>query len=344
MNELQAILADTAARLFEDHLDRAARERAEEEGWLPGLWAEVEGAGFPFILVDEARGGAGASWEEAAILLRAVGRHAVPLPLAETILAAWLLDRAGIRPPEGPLALAPGELSISGDEATALSAFAGVAYAPRCPHIVAIAPADGGVRVALFEAGAISEPTRSIAREPRATLSAAGPALAHGMAALPVDSLQLLVAFARAASIGGALEAVLEQAVRYAGERVQFGRPIGRFQAVQHQLAQLASATASVGVAVDTAARALARDPAAATFDIAVAKLRASDAAGAGAAIAHQTHGAIGFTYEHGLHFWTRRLWAWEQEHGGAALWAARLGREALAAGGAALWPAITAR
>ncbi len=60
--------------------------------------------------------------------------------------------------------------------------------------------------------------------------------------------------------------------------------------------------------------------------------------------IAHQTHGAIGFTYEHGLHFATRRLWAWRAEFGSDAYWAGELGRTTLARGAAALWPDLTAR
>ena len=101
-------------------------------------------------------------------------------------------------------------------------------------------------------------------------------------------------ALMRAAGIAGALQAALAQAVQYAGERVQFGRPISKFQAIQHQLAEMATHAASVGVAADVAARAMSADPTDAAFEIAAAKLRAADAAQLGASIAHQTHGAIG--------------------------------------------------
>ena len=63
-----------------------------------------------------------------------------------------------------------------------------------------------------------------------------------------------------------------------------------------------------------------------------------------GAAIAHQVHGAIGFTHEHSLHFATRRLWAWREEFGADAWWAERLGQAAIAAGAAGFWPALTQR
>jgi len=80
------------------------------------------------------------------------------------------------------------------------------------------------------------------------------------------------------------------------------------------------------------------------TFEIAVAKTRIGEAVDRATGIAHQTHGAIGFTYEHGLHFATRRLWAWRAEYGSDAFWAGELGRMALARGADALWPDLTAR
>jgi alkylation response protein AidB-like acyl-CoA dehydrogenase len=81
-----------------------------------------------------------------------------------------------------------------------------------------------------------------------------------------------------------------------------------------------------------------------ATFDIAVAKIRAGEAVGIGAGIAHQVHGAIGFTYEHSLHFATRRLWSWRAEFGSESQWAAELGRRVTARGADALWSDLTAR
>jgi acyl-CoA dehydrogenase len=81
-----------------------------------------------------------------------------------------------------------------------------------------------------------------------------------------------------------------------------------------------------------------------AAFEIAAAKIRTGEAAGLGAGIAHQCHGAIGFTYEHSLHFVTRRLWSWRAEFGGEGYWQAELGRAAAREGGNALWPMVTAR
>ena len=145
----------------------------------------------------------------------------------------------------------------------------------------------------------------------------------------------------RSAQMAGALQSVLETSVQYARERVQFGRPIGRFQAVQQNLAllagQAAAATAAAEAAIEAAAHNL-DSPA-----VAAAKIRAGEAAGIGAAIAHQVHGAIGFTQEHRLHYLTRRLWSWRDEFGNEAYWARRLGGEVVAAGADRLWHGITA-
>src|SRR5262249_5811410 len=133
-----------------------------------------------------------------------------------------------------------------------------------------------------------------------------------------------------------------EQSVRYVTERKQFGRALAAFQAIQHNLAVLAGHVAASGIAADNAFRAADRgDPA---FEVAVAKVRAGEAAGVGAGIAHQAHGAIGFAYEHSLHFATRRLWSWRAEFGNESRWAVRLGHEVAARGADRLWGELTAR
>src|SRR5690606_32625464 len=139
-----------------------------------------------------------------------------------------------------------------------------------------------------------------------------------------------------------ALERCLDLAITYAGERVQFGRPINKFQAVQQQLAVLAEEAAAMRIVaeaafVETATQTLPELP------IMAAKVRASEAVTAGTAIVHGVHGAIGFTYEHSLHFSTRRLWSWDSEYGPGAVWAREIGRRACRKGSNHLWPAVVA-
>jgi acyl-CoA dehydrogenase len=139
------------------------------------------------------------------------------------------------------------------------------------------------------------------------------------------------------------MEAALALSVRYANDRVQFGRPIGKFQAIQQQLARLAEEAAAASVAVDSAAAAVAVGRPSAGFAVAAAKIRAGEAAGRVAEIAHQVHGAIGFTHEHSLHYLTRRLWSWRDEFGTESEWSLELGRDLLTGGADRLWPTITA-
>ncbi len=153
-----------------------------------------------------------------------------------------------------------------------------------------------------------------------------------------------LGALLRAAQMAGAMEAALDLSTRYAHDRVQFGRPIGRFQAVQQQLALCAEEAAAALVAAESAARAVAEAGPSAEFAAAAAKIRAGIAAGRTAEIAHQVHGAIGFTHEHSLHRLTRRLWSWRDEFGDESFWSRELGSRLLAAGAEALWPAMTER
>jgi hypothetical protein len=149
-------------------------------------------------------------------------------------------------------------------------------------------------------------------------------------------------ALLRAIQMAGAMDRVLEHALTWVNDRVQFGKPIAKHQAVQHLMAQLAEEVAAASAAVDFAVEASAAKPD--RFAIAVAKARAGEAAGKAANIAHAVFGAMGFTREHTLHHATRRLWAWRNEFGSETYWQGEIGRSIAAGGGASLWPTLTAR
>jgi acyl-CoA dehydrogenase len=211
--------------------------------------------------------------------------------------------------------------------------------------VVTVAEVDGAPIVALIatsEAKATED--RNLALEPRDTLVFDGAAVVAAKSApgVPADAIRLYGAMARAAQMAGALDAILEQGVRYLTERKQFGRPLASFQALQHYLAVVAGHVAASTIAAELAFRAvdLDRDP---SFYIPAAKIRVGEAAGIGAGLIHQAHGAIGFTYEHSLHFATRRLWSWRAEFGSESAWAIELGRHVAARGADNLWSDLTA-
>jgi len=149
------------------------------------------------------------------------------------------------------------------------------------------------------------------------------------------------VAVLRAAQSAGALRRALALSIEHANTRQQFGRALGKFQAVQQALAVLAEESAACGSAAAGAAAVLA-DGGDAGLAVAAAKLRACRAAEAGAAIAHQVHGAIGFTQDYALQRYTRRLAAWRGEAGNERYWAEVLGARVAAAGADAIWDLVT--
>jgi alkylation response protein AidB-like acyl-CoA dehydrogenase len=147
--------------------------------------------------------------------------------------------------------------------------------------------------------------------------------------------------------MAGAMGQALALSIDHVNMRQQFGRPLGKFQAVQQSLAVMACEVRAVeAAAAALAARldAVSFDPSAADFEIAAAKLRANRAVGVVTSIAHQVHGAIGFTGEYDLHRVTVPLMRWRGTHGNDAFWAARLGRQVAGFGGRGLWDAMTAR
>ncbi|HSQ04155.1 MAG TPA: acyl-CoA dehydrogenase family protein, partial [Burkholderiales bacterium] len=185
----------------------------------------------------------------------------------------------------------------------------------------------------------------NIAHEPRDSISFSNTHCAEYTELsnrVPDRPVTLFGALARAAMIVGAAQSVLQQSVQYANERVQFGKPIGKYQAIQHALAILAGEVACAQTATMAACEAARGAPS--VFDVAVAKIRSGQTAGLSANIAHQVHGAFGFTHEHTLHYATRRLWSWRAEYGAESVWAACLGRQFIARGGDHFWPALVAR
>ncbi|MGE0724959.1 MAG: acyl-CoA dehydrogenase family protein [Alphaproteobacteria bacterium] len=322
------LVYETADRLFRDHVDKALLDAAEAGSWPAALWQAVEENGLADALLGETADG--------AAVLSAAGKHGAPLPIAETMIGRALLSRAGIDVPAGTLALAPVErrdrIRIADDVASGTAH--GVAWAERAACIVVIA--DG--RIACVDpASTRIEAGTNLAGEPRSTVIFDGKAAAAADAPVDAEGLQRLGAWARAVQMAGAMESALEIATVYANDRVQFGRPIGKIQVIQHQLALMAEEVAAAGVATRLATERL--EGLEAFLAVAAAKIRGGEAAGKAAEYAHQVMGAIGFTHEHTLHHLTRRLWSWRDEFGRESDWSIALGRLVGRVGADGLWP-----
>jgi acyl-CoA dehydrogenase len=295
-------------------------------------WPALQESGLALAGVPEEAGGSGGSLADAAAVLRAAGYHAAAVPVAETMVAGRLLADAGLPVPSGVLTAMSGE-APSGEAGAAEDAggwtlngtFRRVPWARSAGRLVVLV---NGLVAVVDPAGARITEGANVAGEPRDDVVLSG-VRAEAAAPCPVHAADLRrrAALARAVQLTGAMRRALDLAVRYAGEREQFGRPVGRFQAVQQMLAELAGEATVADVAVRAAVRA-PDDPAA----VAAAKANASRAAGTVAAIAHQVHGALGVTEEHVLRKVTLRLWSWRDEAGGEAAWADDLGAAICAA------------
>jgi acyl-CoA dehydrogenase len=359
-DDLSAIVLEQADRLFAGEVTRECLALADRGEWPAAAWRAIEQAGFPLALVPEEQGGAGIAAVDAWRLMRRAGYHTVPLPLPETMLAAALWAQAsGVAPP-GVLTLAPGaplQLERTRSGWSLQGEAQRVPWASCAAAVLAQARDAGGEEYLLLLPASVGElkPLRNLAGEPRETLVLYDVALpADAVRPAPAryeDGLLALGALMRAQQMAGAMERCLDYAVRYAMERQQFGRPIGKFQAVQMMLAEAAGQTAAAAAAADLAAEAYGgAQVTSATMDLAaplvfaaaVAKARVGEAAGKVAEICHQVHGAMGFTHEHPLHFATRRLWSWREEFGHESYWQQRIGRLVCAQGGEALWPMLT--
>jgi acyl-CoA dehydrogenase len=348
-NEQRNLLAETVEKLFRDMMENSLSTddaHALAQGRLPPtLWQPIEDNGIASVFVPESAGGFGGGWQDAFIVLSYAAFYAVPLPIAETLLAQRLLLQADIAVPNGAIAIAVQtgvSLRRDGSNWKLSGNATGVPWGNAVQHIAIACEHNGVPYLALVEAraGEITGSDCTIAREPRADLQFDNtPALG---AAACTDDIFAMCALLRTAQIAGALNAALRQSVQYANERSQFGKPIGKFQAIQHSLALLADEAAAVNCAAMAACRAADLDDAG--FEIAAAKLRANRAVGAATSIAHQVHGAIGFTREHPLHFATQRLWAWRSEYGNDRYWAARLGASVAQRGVDNFWADLTAR
>lgn len=284
------------------------------------IWPRLEKAGFGLLLLPEDAEGFGGDWGDLAAVMRLAGKHALAAPLGESVVARRILHDAGVQ----------------GVSRVTICTGAPVAWGRNCFSLAY----DGET---LYLARGRENAGESPAGEPRDRMEF------RWASSKPLNvtaDLNALIAFLRVCQTAGALDAALALAIDHTSQREQFGRQLSKFQAVQQSIAMLAMEAAAVNCAAQGAAAALDRFGygGAASFEIGAAKLRANIAIKTGNAIAHQVHGAIGFTQDYPLHELTRRMMGWRSEGGNDAYWSKRLGRQALQWGGTGLWDQLTVR
>ena len=340
---VDALVTETADRLFGETCSHEAIQRAEETGGAPEIWAAFAETGFPWISLPEAAGGSGGTLLDALEVLRLVGWHAAPVPAAETgILGGWLLASAGLELPEGIVTVAPGTSRDTLQVADDGTVTGTVAMVPWGRHAERLAVIANGTVASIPVAAATVDPHPSLAGEPRDTLVFDGVAADTAPAPQGVDaeSLRFRGALSRVALMAGAIEKMSRLTVSYTNERQQFGRPVARFQAVQAHLVWAAQDAALARMAAEIAAREADRGDG--RFEIASAKLVANQAATRATKACHQAHGAMGMTQEYPLHHLSRRLWTWRTEYGGDREWTRWVGERATSVGADGLYALVT--
>ncbi|CAG4889807.1 acyl-CoA dehydrogenase family protein [Paraburkholderia saeva] len=302
--------------ILRDYATPEAIRAIEKGGAASPLWNALEEAGFLALLTPESAGGAGLSLPVVAPVFTALGRYALPLPFAQSIAARALLHDAV---PGGMTTLA-GACRRRADGALEASH---VPFGMLCDHV--LANVDG--ELVLLDA------TRA-ERKPCGVHGSAAGTLSWRAAAVPGafssagEAVLLFSAAIHAAAIAGAMDRVFGMTLQYCNDRSQFGKSIGKFQAVQHQLSVMAQHVASAAMAAELAFSGEGVVPE--RLATAIAKARTSMAVPLVASTAHALHGAIGVTAEYDLQLFTRRMHEWRMADGSEAFWNRMVGNALL--------------
>lgn len=347
MDEIAELRA-TADSVLRDHCSPQVVE-ATEGSWSPDLWTQFVDLGLTRAGVPENVAGLGGGNPVAAEVVMACARAAAPIPVAETtMLAGWLRGEIGLEHGDQPTTVI-----TAGDDGSDLRCYSdgsamvvsgsasAVPWAEVSEKVLVVMDEPACV-LSLDRSNISVKPGRNLAGEPRGRVDIAPLRLSDAaIVDLPgnevlLERVHLRWALARTVMMAAALEEVLKLTISYTGERVQFGRPVSRFQAVRQSLAVLAGHAAQASVAADAAVH-HADDP----NSVMAARVVSAKAASSGARIAHQLFGTMGFTREHRLQQLTRRLWAWRDEGGTERYWTERYGSEVSKNGAAQVWECL---
>ncbi|MFY7837167.1 MAG: acyl-CoA dehydrogenase family protein [Novosphingobium sp.] len=304
MNEL----LEPFARMLEAACPPAVVRTIETGQSAAPLWQEIAQSGFLDALVAEDHGGAGLSLADIEPLAAALGAHAVPLPVAETMVARALLAQAGMTAPDGPIVLVTS-----------------LAQPVPCGLVAEHALVDTGEALVLCGIADLSPVPTGVTHSLAARLSGTPQGAAMPR---PTAGLRAIAAVLRACLIAGAAARLCDLTTAYASDRVQFGKPIGRQQSLQQMLAIMAEDMIACRIAAQLGAAQGIDVPMAVA---ATAKITTSSAVPRIAATAHAVHGAIGISEEYDLQLLTRRLHEWRMADGSEGYWTQALGTARLA-------------
>jgi len=342
MNEQQKMIRDALQRILKDFCSTETVEAAELGEWPVNLWRALSESGLTLAGISEQAGGTGGEVSDSLLVISEAAHFAAPVPLAEHFLAALLLEGSGLTVSKTVMTVAIGEFEFS--PINRLTGKADhVSFGRWADEIVLLAVRDEQHFVCRVNRSDIDIALgANLAGEPMDAITIDLNLDEGCFSEVPKNSgkrLLLMGAALRGLMMAGALESILEMSVQYSMDRAQFGRPISKFQAIQHQIAVLAGETAASTMAAHTIVSAFEE---VVETDIAIGKARIGEAVSVCTDIAHQVHGAMGYTMEHSLNHRTRRLWAWRDEYGAERYWQLQVGRKLMETGADNLWSSIS--
>lgn len=351
------LIQDSAGKIFANAEDVGLHAGMAQGEFPRELWQTITDAGFQLVLTEGDRG-FGVPIEEALGVFQQQGYYRVPLPLPETAIGLALLAQVDVDLPEDPglivdsLGCAAVTAERNRSQWTISGTVEAVAWASHASWILLHPPGVGLVLVKLQQDEVhLSSPTINLAGIPASSITfeqASVTAVIEDAQLSENDPIRHLGALVSSAMMVGTMEWTFQQTLQYANDRVQFGRPIGKNQAIQHLLAQAAGEISSAKMAVRAAAH--DRNPSdvlrssSADMGTAIAKIICSEAANLVARTSHQIFAAIGFTQEHPLHIASKQLWSARQSYGSDAWWAGKLGQAVIKNGSENFWSSMVSR
>jgi alkylation response protein AidB-like acyl-CoA dehydrogenase len=299
----QQAIKRTAKDLLADRFKaEKVRELAESASYDDAHWKEISELGWPGIFIGEEHGGQGLTTVELIILMEELGYAMAPVPFLSNAAAGLALQHAGSD--EQRQRWLPGIASGEARGTVGLLTNGEAPLVPDADSADLIVLIDGDEATVVEAASAEIEPVETIDATRRyGRVRATGGDPLGG----DVGGARDRIAIALAAELVGVSQKALEMSVDYARERKQFDRPIGAYQAVSHQCADMLLRTESARSTAYYAAWTAESEPETLAFAAAMAKAYASDAGWQVTASALQVHGGIGFTWEHDLHFLLKR-------------------------------------
>ncbi len=319
---MENIFIEPLRKILLDQCTADTVRTIEAGGSAKELWQVIDASGFVDAMLPEESGGAGLELGSIYPMLELFGASALPVPLAETMIARALINANHVAPPVGSICLLEQGGCLAAPWTRLVPSGRVADYALTCDDVgLLLLPLTGTRGDAIFPLDSNVTWTQQ--------------QLADAQRVGDKCDLLTLRACICAAQLAGAMLTIFSRTLQFANDRIQFDRPIGKFQAIQHQLSVMAEQVFAARMAAQLGCRGNPRTLG--RSFVAMAKARTSEAALEVASLAHSIHGAIGFTAEFDLQLFTRRLHLWRQAAGSESYWHDFLGNELVIGNGKAL-------